>query len=245
MDSLPQFPDLAGRAVLITGGATGIGAALVAGFAGQGARVTFFDVDDGAGAALATETGARFERVDVTDLDGLRRAVRAAGPLHVLINNAARDDRHAFATLEPERWRAMLAVNLDHHVFATQAAAEHMPAGGSVILMGSISWMRGRPGLVGYTTAKAGIHGLTRTLARELGPAGIRVNSLVPGAILTERQRRLWRSPEQDQDFLKLQAMPTLLEARHCVGPALFLASDASAGMTGTELRVDAGLTLA
>jgi NAD(P)-dependent dehydrogenase (short-subunit alcohol dehydrogenase family) len=240
----PGFPDLAGKAVLVTGGATGIGAALVAGFAAQGARAAFLDVDRAAGEALAARTGARFVPCDVTDVAALQEAVRSCGPLDVLVNNAARDDRHAFAHVTPERWRALLAVNLDHHVFATQAAAPAMPPGASVILMGSVSWVRGRPGLVAYTTAKAGIHGLVRTLARELGPAGIRVNGLVPGAILTERQRALWRTPDEDRAFLERQAIPVLLDAQHLVGPALFLASEASAGMTGTEIRVDAGLTL-
>jgi NAD(P)-dependent dehydrogenase (short-subunit alcohol dehydrogenase family) len=184
----------------------------------------------------------------VTDIDALRTAIRAIAadlPIAALINNAARDDRHAMADLEPDDWRRTLAVNLDHQFFASQEVARGMAerGAGSVVMMGSISWMRGRPGLVGYTTAKAAINGLTRTMARELGPSGIRVNCLVPGAIRTERQERLWASPEVSQGFIELQALKFRLDASHVARMALFLASDESGGCTGANFMVDAGLT--
>jgi NAD(P)-dependent dehydrogenase (short-subunit alcohol dehydrogenase family) len=235
--------------VLITGGASGIGAEMVAAFAAQGARVAFLDIDAASGMALAASLpGTRFLSCDVTDIDALRTAIRAIAadlPIAALINNAARDDRHAMADLEPDDWRRTLAVNLDHQFFASQEVARGMAerGAGSVVMMGSISWMRGRPGLVGYTTAKAAINGLTRTMARELGPSGIRVNCLVPGAIRTERQERLWASPEVSQGFIELQALKFRLDASHVARMALFLASDESGGCTGANFMVDAGLT--
>ena len=149
------------------------------------------------------------------------------------------------AEVEPEYWGRALALNLDHQFFATQAVSQGMARAGrgSVVMLGSISWMRGRPGMVGYTTAKAAINGMTRTLARELGPSGIRVNCIVPGAILTERQKQLWLTPELNQGFLDLQALKFRLDASHVARMALFLGSDESAGCTGANFIVDAGLT--
>ena len=142
-------------------------------------------------------------------------------------------------------FRERLALNLDHQFFASQAAARHMTkrGAGSIIMLGSISWMRSRPGMVGYTTSKAAINGLTRTLARELGPSGVRVNCIVPGAIVTERQQALWITPEANQQFIDLQALKFRLDASHVARIALFLASDESAGCTGANFVVDAGLT--
>ncbi len=245
-----RFPSLNGSAVLITGGATGLGAEFVRGFVAQGARVGFVDIDADAGAALARETGARFARADVRDLDTLPGTIAtladAVAPFTVLVNNAARDDRHDFAQLTPDYWRDCLATNLSHHVFAAQTVAPWMAraGGGSIINMGSISWMRGRPGMLGYTTSKAAISGMTRSLAAELGPQGIRVNSVVPGAILTDRQARLWLTPEKNAEFLEQQALKFRLEPRHITPMVLFLASSASSGATGQDFIVDAGLTL-
>lgn len=248
------YPDLEGRGVLVTGGASGIGAAIVEAFAGQKAKVGFIDYDLDAGEKMArklSEMGATsaFAHADLRDIDALRAAVASVrsviGPITVLVNNAGRDDRQALGSVEPEDWRRMLALNLDHQFFATQAAAPGMErrGGGSIVLLGSVSWMRGRPGMVGYTTAKAAINGLTRTLARELGPAGIRVNCIVPGAILTERQARLWADPAKAREFVALQALKFRLEPIHVARMALFLASDESSGATGANFLVDAGLT--
>jgi NAD(P)-dependent dehydrogenase (short-subunit alcohol dehydrogenase family) len=163
----------------------------------------------------------------------------------VLVNNAGKDDRQAFETIEPADWQRLLALNLDHQFFASQAVAKGMAArgGGSIVMLGSVSWMRGRPGMAGYTTAKAAINGLTRTLARELGPSGVRVNCIVPGAILTERQRKLWLTPQLDAEFIALQSLKFRLTAAHVARMALFLGSDESSGSTGANFMVDAGLT--
>jgi len=244
-----EYRSLVGRSVVITGGASGIGEEIVKAFVAQGAAVSFLDIDEERGRALAAATGAAFSPCDVTDIAALRATLAeceaARGGIDVLVNNAGKDDRHAMAEVEPDYWRRALALNLDHQFFATQAVAEGMGrrGGGSVIMLGSISWMRGRPGMVGYTTAKAAINGLTRTLARELGPAGIRVNCIVPGAILTERQEKLWLTPELNQQFLDLQALKFRLDASHVARLALFLGSDESAGCTGANFVVDAGLT--
>lgn len=249
MNDLARYPSLEGRSVLITGGASGIGAAMVEAFAAQQARVSFIDIDAAAGTAMAGRTGARFVPCDVTDIAALRAAIAdidaAAGGIDVLVNNAGKDDRQQVDAVEPESWRRMLALNLDHQFFASQAVAPAMMArgAGAIIMLGSISWMRGRPGMVSYTTAKAAINGLTRTLAREYGPGGVRVNCIVPGAILTDRQAALWLTPELNQQFIDLQALKFRLTAGHVARMALFLASAESAGCTGANFIVDAGLT--
>jgi NAD(P)-dependent dehydrogenase (short-subunit alcohol dehydrogenase family) len=244
-----RYGSLKDRSVLITGGASGIGAALVEAFAAQGARVSFLDIDVAGGEAMAARVGARFTPCDLTDIAALRAAVAKIeteqNGIGVLINNAGKDDRQAFADIEPEDWRRLLSFNLDHQFFASQAVAPGMAArgGGSIVMLGSVSWMRGRPGMAGYTTSKAAINGLTRTLARELGPTGVRVNCIVPGAILTDRQKALWLTPELDAEFISLQALKFRLTAEHVARMALFLGSDESGGCTGANFVVDGGLT--
>lgn len=244
-----RYTSLVGRTVLVTGGASGIGADMVTAFAAQGANVAFIDIDVGAGEEVAASTGAKFAPCDITDIPALRKTIatleQALGGIDVLVNNAGKDDRHAMGDVEPDTWRRALSLNLDHQFFATQAVSARMAekGAGSIIMLGSISWMRGRPGMVGYTTAKAAINGMTKTLARELGPSGIRVNCIVPGAIVTERQLKLWTSPEQNQQFIDLQALKFRLDASHVARMALFLASDESSGCTGANFVVDAGLT--
>jgi NAD(P)-dependent dehydrogenase (short-subunit alcohol dehydrogenase family) len=245
------YPDLAGRSVFVSGGGSGIGAAFVRAFAGQGARVSFVDIDDSAARALVDEVGegrSAYERCDVADIAALQAAIgRAAdrfGPITALVNNAARDDRHAVEDVSVEYWDRNQAVNLRHQFFATQAVAPMMAdaGGGAVIMLGSVSWMRGRPSLVGYATAKAAIHGMTRVLARELGARNIRVNAIVPGAIRTPRQDALWTTPDGEREILAQQCLKFRLMPDDVARTALFLASEASRGVTGQALVVDAGL---
>ena len=244
-----QYRSLKDRTVLITGGASGLGQEMVKAYAAQGARVAFVDIDAEGGARTAQESGATFHACDVTDIAALRSTISSIetelGSVDVLINNAGKDDRHAANEVEPDGWRRTLALNLDHQFFASQAVAPGMKArgGGSIIMLGSVSWMRGRPNMIGYTTAKAAINGMTRSLARELGEHNIRVNCIVPGAILTERQQKLWLTPELNQSFIDLQALKFRLDATHVARMALFLGSDESSGCTGANFIVDAGLT--
>ncbi|MBD8065891.1 SDR family oxidoreductase [Devosia sp. PTR5] len=244
-----QYGSLQDRAVLITGGASGLGQEMVKAYAAQGARVAFIDIDTEAGERTARDTGTAFHRCDLTDIAALRSTIATIegklGGIDVLINNAGKDDRHAVGDVDPDSWRRTLALNLDHQFFATQAVVPGMSArgGGSIIMLGSVSWMRGRPNMIGYTTAKAAINGMTRSLARELGEHNVRVNCIVPGAILTERQERLWLTPELNQSFIDLQALKFRLDATHVARMALFLGSDESSGCTGANFIVDAGLT--
>ena len=246
-----RYPDLEGRSVFVSGGGSGIGAAIVATFAAQGARVSFIDIADDPSHVLVSRLGAervRYQRCDVRDIAALRGAIAAArdafGPLNILVNNAARDDRHALAEVTPDYWDENLAVNLRHHFFAAQAVVPQMIAngGGIIINLGSVSWMRGRPNLAAYTTSKAAIMGLTRTLARELGVHNIRVNSIVPGAIVTERQKALWFSPDEERAFLDQQCLKFRLSEDDVARPIVFLASEEARGITGQSLVVDAGL---
>jgi len=248
------YPSLQSRVVFVSGGSSGIGAELVRAFARQGARVAFCGTRPEGGQALTDELAAAglpapwYAACDVRDARAyqalLRRVIDELGAIRVLVNNAGRDDRHAMEDVTPEMWDDRLALNLKHYFFAIQAVAPAMTAagGGSVVNMGSVSWMRGRPNLVGYTTAKAGILGLTRTLARELGPRHIRVNALVPGAIVTERQSALHRDAAADQAFLDAQCLKIRLDAGHVARATLFLAADDSDGMTGQHVLVDAGI---
>jgi NAD(P)-dependent dehydrogenase (short-subunit alcohol dehydrogenase family) len=248
------YSSLRDKNVLITGGASGIGAEMVACFADQGSRVAFIDVDTKAGKQLVSDLGSKevfFFECDLTKVEILRGTLariqqRFGGGLDVLINNAARDDRHDYRNLEPEHWDHGMAINLRHHFFAIQAVAPGMAArgGGSIVNLGSTAWMLGVVDLVGYNTAKAAIVGLTRAMARELGEQKIRVNSILPGAILTDRQKRLWLTPELNQAFLDRQALKFRLEPSDVAQVALFLASDAARGCTGQGFIVDAGLTL-
>ncbi|HEY1460559.1 MAG TPA: SDR family oxidoreductase [Casimicrobiaceae bacterium] len=251
-ESTVSYPSLAGRTVFVSGGGSGIGAAMVSRFASQRCKVAFCDIDDEASKALVERLAAAqvtYYHCDLRDIAALRATLVASaaalGPADVLVNNAARDDRHAIEDVTPEYWDERLAVNLRHQFFAAQAVIPAMieRGGGSIINMGSISWMRATPGMVAYTTAKAAINGLTRTLAREVGIHGIRVNSLVPGAILTERQLKLWVTPEFDRGVLAGQCLKFRLNEDDVARTALFLASDEARGITGHNLIVDAGLS--
>ncbi|MDE1949689.1 MAG: SDR family oxidoreductase, partial [Burkholderiales bacterium] len=207
MSLFARYPSLQNRTVLITGGATGIGASLVEAFADQGARVGFVDLAVAEGRSLAARlsksaTPPLFIAADLTDTAALVAATRqvhaAFGPITVLLNNAANDRRHALDTVTPESWDAGIGVNLKHQFFAAQAVAPDMKGagGGSIVNFGSISWMLKQGGMPVYTTSKAAVQGLTRSLARDLGPFGIRVNTLVPGWVMTEKQLKLWVTEE-------------------------------------------------
>ena len=249
-----RYPDLAGQGVLVTGGGSGIGAALVAGFAAEGARVAFLDIAEADSRTLVSGLEGKVEhlphyiRTDLRDIDALRAAVAEAasvlGGIRVLVNNAARDDRHALETVEPDYWDENQAVNLRHHFFAAQAVAPHMRAGGggSIVNFSSIAFLLNMGELPAYATAKAGIVGLTKSLAGRLGPDNIRVNAVLPGMVLTERQKRLWIDEAAIAGGIDRQCLKRSLVAADMVGPCLFLASDASAAITAQTLIVDGGM---
>ena len=246
--SFAHYPSLQGRGVLITGGASGIGAAMARAFHAQGARVAVLDWDAEAGAALAQALpGLIFAHCDVTDTPALQAAISESivqlGGLSALINNAADDSRHSFTDLTPEAWDRCIAVNLKHYLFAAQAAAPAIAAGGggSIICLGSIAWLNNTTGMIGYTTAKAGVHGMVRTLARQLGPQNIRVNALLPGWTMTERQRALWVDAAAEREIDAAQCLPGRVTPEDVARMALFLAADDSAMCTQQSFVVDGG----
>jgi NAD(P)-dependent dehydrogenase (short-subunit alcohol dehydrogenase family) len=254
---VPEFatyPTLRDRSVLITGGGSAIGAEIVEAFATQGARTAFIDFDADASATLVAKlSGSRhvpkFIAADMRDIDGLRAAVdsarKAIGPLNVLVNNAARDDRHTVEQVTPALWDDLMASNLRHHFFCAQAVRGDMvgAGGGSIINLGSVSWMWGVGGMPVYLAAKAAISGLTRALARDFGPDKIRVNSVVPGFVQTERQMALWMSPKGIQWTLDRQALKEILQPPDIARMVLFLAADDSRLCTSQNFIVDAGAT--
>ena len=247
------YPSLQGRRVLITGGATGIGEALVMGFAAQGARVAFLDIQDQAAAQLAERIALNghpkpvFLHCDMTDLDQVQSSVATAiesfEGLDVLVNNAGNDQRHTIEEVTPQLWDNLMAVNLRHQFFVTQASlpALKQSDAGSIVNMSSIAWLIPGVGMSVYITAKAGIVGLTRTVAHEVGKDNIRVNAILPGAILTEKQRRLWITPEYSAEILANQAIKRHLVPEEVVRLALFLAADDSSAITGQNHIVDGG----
>ncbi|HEX7761500.1 MAG TPA: SDR family oxidoreductase [Caulobacteraceae bacterium] len=242
-----HYPSLKGKRVMITGGGTAIGAGLTEAFARQGAEVVFLDILETESRELAQRLADApippvFHRCDLTDLDAITRAFAEFGPVDILVNNAANDDRHALADITPAYWDERMAVNLRHLLFCCQAAAAGMRerGGGAIINFGSISWHLGLPQLVLYETAKAGIEGMTRALARELGPDGIRVTCVVPGNVQTQRQMK-WYTPEEEADILANQCLQDRLTPGHVAALVLFLASDDGRMCTGHEYWIDAG----
>ncbi len=245
------FPSLAGRVVFISGGATGIGEALVRGFHAQGARVGFCDIDDAAGQALAGaldgDNPVLYRHCDVTDVQALGNAVAAVrerfGRIGVLVNNAANDRRHSIEEVTSEMFDSMVAVNLKHQFFAAQAVAPDMQAlgGGSIVNLGSTSWLIKGAGYPVYQACKAGVRGLTRALARDLGKRNIRVNSIVPGWVMTEKQLRLWVKPESGAALDAAQCLPGRLVAQDIASMALFLGADDSRMCSAQDFVVDAG----
>jgi NAD(P)-dependent dehydrogenase (short-subunit alcohol dehydrogenase family) len=246
------FPDLEDAGVLITGGASGIGAALVEGFAAQKAKVAFIDIDRSAGERLADRlSGMRhrplFLHADLADIAATQRAVTAAGDafgsLRVLINNAAWDDRRDIEDLTEDYWRKSHDINLRPAVFVTQAVLPHMrkAGGGSIINFSSIAYLLNMGEFPAYATAKAGMIGVTKSLAGRLGRENIRVNAVMPGMVLTERQKQLWVSDEAATAFLDRQALKFSLVAEDMVGPCLYLASDCSRAVSAQTMIVDGG----
>ncbi|MDX1167343.1 SDR family oxidoreductase [Sinorhizobium medicae] len=249
-----QFPDLRNRGVLITGGGSGIGAALVEAFARQGCRVAIVDIAAEPSRALCEKVAAQtgqaphFIQADLRQVDAVRAAADEAlaglGSVDILVNNAARDDRQALEAVTEESWDESLSVNLRHLFFMCQAIAPHMrrQGGGSIINFSPIAFMLNMPDIPAYSTAKAGIVGLTKSLAGKLGPDNIRVNAVLPGMIVTERQRRLWLTEESIARMQERQCLKRMLVAEDLVGPCLFLASDCSAAMTAQTMIIDGGV---
>ncbi|QNM95707.1 SDR family NAD(P)-dependent oxidoreductase [Chitinimonas koreensis] len=257
MPNTACYPSLQGRTVFISGGASGIGASFVEQFHAQGAQVGFVDLDADAAAALLARIAAGphtagapvplFSRCDVTDVEALRAAIEgtreAFGPVAVLVNNAANDRRHRVEEVTPESWDRCLNVNLRHQFFAAQAVVDDMAAlgGGSIVNLGSTSWMIKGAGYPAYAATKAAVLGLTRALARDLGPRNIRVNALVPGWVMTERQLKQWITPEAEQAIDANQCLPGRLQPADIAAMALFLAADDSRMCTAQSFIVDAG----
>jgi NAD(P)-dependent dehydrogenase (short-subunit alcohol dehydrogenase family) len=245
------YPDLRGKVVLVTGGGSGIGEAIVRRFVGQGAKTAFIDIQTDPSHALVRDlsgSGAvHFEHADLTDTAALRAAIariRAAlGPVDVLLNNAAHDQRHATLEITPEYWDDRIAVNLKHQFFAAQAVLPDMIAknAGSIVNFGSTSWMIGQGGMAAYTAAKSAVLGLTRSLARDFGVHNIRVNAIAPGWIMTQRQIDLWLTPESEAELMRRQCLKRKLVPDDIARMAMFLASDQSSACTNQHYIVDGG----
>jgi D-xylose 1-dehydrogenase len=244
---MATYPSLNGKRVLVTGGATGIGAEIVTVLREQNAQVVFFDIDAASGKALAEHTGAKFMACDLTETDALQAsmalAAKTGGAFEVLVNNAANDDRHQIADVTRAYFDARIAVNLTHYFFAAQAVIPGMTAagGGSIINLGSITSVIGTTGLPVYATAKGATIGMTRALAKELGVHNIRVNCVIPGWVKTERQIKHWITPEAEADAMTKQALKAWIMPRDLANMVVFLASDEAKMCTAQTFMVDAG----
>lgn len=243
------YPDLEGKVVVVTGGAQGIGEAIVRAFAAQKARVGILDINADRGGALAAELGDRavFAACDVTDIPALKAAIGsvrdALGPIDVLINNAAHDERHDTLEVTEAYWDGRIAVNLKHQFFAAQAVLPDMIAskGGAIVNLGSCSWVIGQGGMAAYTASKSAVLGLTRSLARDFGEHGVRVNAVAPGWIMTERQLELWVTPETEKDIYENQCLKRRLVPDDVARLVVFLSSDEASAITNQHHIVDGG----
>jgi NAD(P)-dependent dehydrogenase (short-subunit alcohol dehydrogenase family) len=243
------YPSLSSRTVLVTGGGSGIGAEIVRGFVRQKGRVFFLDIAEDESRALVDELdGApQFLKCDLTDIAALRASIATiegkVGPLNVLVNNAANDDRHRMESVTPGYWDERIAVNLRHYFFAAQAVVPGMKRArnGAIINLGSVSWHLGLADLALYETAKAGIEGMTRALARDVGESGIRVTCVIPGAVRTPRQMALWHTPEEEAKIIAQQCIKTRVDPEDIAAMVMFLASDDAHLCTGHSYWVDAG----
>ncbi|KPQ23312.1 MAG: hypothetical protein HLUCCA13_14360 [Halomonas sp. HL-48] len=250
---LARYGCLEQRVVFITGGGSGIGASLTRAFHYQGARVVFVDIDDEASESLVAELSAAagepplYHHCDIRDVASLQQVIADTGQnvglIHTLVNNAASDDRHSWREVDVAYWDERMSLNLRPMFFAAQAAAEQMiqAGGGSIINFGSVSVQMALGGLSAYVTAKAAVHGLTRSLARDLGEHNIRVNTLVPGAVMTQRQLEKWIGPDDEAAIQARQCLKLRLEPEHIAPAVLFLSSAESMAITGQEFAVDAG----
>jgi len=243
------YPSLKDKVVLVTGGGSGIGASIVRNFAAQGSKVGFLDIAIEPSKALAAELGrfVHFERCDLKDIDDLKRAIAAVraklGPIRILINNAANDQRHTIDEVTSAYWDDRIAVNLKHQFFAAQAVYKDMQAagGGTIVNLGSVSWVIGQGGMPCYTTAKSAVQGLTRALARDLGVHNIRVNSILPGWIMTERQITMWLTPAGEKELMERQCIKRKLVPDDIARVVLFFASDDSGACTNQNYIADGG----
>ena len=249
------YPDLAGQTVIVTGGAAGIGEAIVRAFARQGSRVAFIDIDQARGSALEAEINgsgqghAAFFPCDLTDIPALKATIDAVrsrfGPIEALINNAAHDERHATLEVTEAYWDGRIAVNLKHQFFAAQAVLPDMVANGrgSILNLGSTSWMIGPGGMAAYTASKSAVLGLTRSLARDFGQHGVRVNALAPGWIMTERQLEKWVTPDSERELYERQCLKRRLVPEDIARVVVFLTSSEASAITNQQYVVDGGWT--
>jgi NAD(P)-dependent dehydrogenase (short-subunit alcohol dehydrogenase family) len=246
------YPSLKGRTVLVTGGGSGIGESIVEHFAAQGSKVGFVDIKEKESRALVKRLTRKrqkvhFEPCDLTDIPALKQAIanvrKAFGPITVLVNNAAHDERHTIDEVTPEYFDQRIAVNLKHQFFTIQAVAGDMKKArnGSIVNFGSTSWMVAHGGLPVYAAAKAGVQGMTRGLARELGKYNIRINHIAPGWILTPRQLELWATPEALDQLMKDQCIQRQLKGDDMARAVLFLASDEASAATNQTFVFDGG----
>ena len=253
MNEIASYPSLKDKVVLITGGASGIGETIVENFLQQGSKVVFFDKEKELGLKLVSKLNnynykAIFKECDLVNIEDLKSKIiqirEEVGLISILVNNAANDERHDIDSVTPEYWDNRMNVNLRHYFFATQSVYKDMKklGKGTVVNIGSFSWMLGQGGMPGYTTAKSAIMGLTRTIARDLGIYNIRVNCVVPGWIITERQKKLWLTPEIEKQQLERQCIKRMLEPNDIAKPVLFFASDQSSGCTAQNYVVDGGV---
>ena len=253
MSEIASYPSLNDKVVLITGGASGIGETIVENFLQQGSKVVFLDKEKDLGLRLVSKLKnynykAIFKECDLINIEDLKSKINQireqVGLISILVNNAANDERHDIDSVTPEYWDNRMNVNLRHYFFTIQSVYKDMKllGKGAIVNIGSFSWMLGQGGMPGYTTSKSAIMGLTRTIARDLGVYNIRVNCVVPGWIITERQKKLWLTPEIEKQQLERQCIKRMLEPNDIAKPVLFFASDQSSGCTAQNYVVDGGV---